>query len=51
MTGRELYDMYRDAHGGETGQRPGSFDELNHQQRLVWERLADELYDFWTDRE
>lgn len=43
MTGRELFDMYRDAHGGETGERPGSYDELAPQQRLVWVRLADEV--------
>lgn len=43
MTGRKLFDLYRDNHGGETGVRPGEYDDLSPSQRLVWERLADDV--------
>lgn len=45
MNGRELYALYLSAHGGETGVRLGNFDELVPAQRMVWERLADEVHE------
>jgi hypothetical protein len=45
VNGRELFELYRNAHAGETGERPGGFDDLSTKQRLVWERLADDVLD------
>lgn len=45
MNGRELYAMYLSAHSGETGVRLGNFDQLVPAQRLVWERLADDVHE------
>lgn len=43
MTGRKLFDLYRDSHAGETGVRPSTYDDLSMSQRLVWDLLADEV--------
>jgi hypothetical protein len=45
MTGRELYALYRECHGQDTGIRLGPFDEMTHQQRRVWDSLAYEVHD------
>lgn len=44
MNGRELYDMFCSACGGETGARPTvAFDYLSTGQKLTWTRLADDV--------
>lgn len=43
MNARELYELYRNAHGNERGQRPDSFDSLFPIDRMVWVRLAEEV--------
>jgi|HubBroStandDraft_6_1064221.scaffolds.fasta_scaffold216534_2 hypothetical protein len=46
MTGRELFELYRNAHGAETGSRPADgFDSLSIKQQFVWTRLADDVVD------
>jgi len=45
MTGRELFELYRNAHGAETGERPGGYDALSIKQQFVWHRLAEDVID------
>lgn len=45
MTGREIYALYRDAHGQAKGIVLAMYDTLDSSDRLVWERLADEVTD------
>lgn len=45
MNGREIYTLYRNAHGQEKGERLGNFDALPITERMVWERLAHEVHE------
>jgi hypothetical protein len=46
MTGRELFELYRNAHGAETGERPaGGYDSLSIKQQFVWQRLVENVID------
>jgi hypothetical protein len=49
MNGREMYALYRNAHAGDTGIVLPTFDDLSHQQRMVWERLGEAAEEAFID--